>query len=61
MLLMISMAKTLLDNFMKKNCKKQTNEFRIEKTTKRKGDELYVKWKSYDNLFNSWINKKDMV
>ena len=55
------MAKTLSEHFMKKNCKKQTNEFRIEKATKRKGDELYVKWKSYDNLFNSWINKKDMV
>ena len=30
-------------------------EFRIEKVIKRKGDKLYVKWKGYDNLFNSWI------
>ena len=37
------------------------NEFRIEKVIKRKGDKLYVKWKSYDNSFNSWIDKKDMV
>ena len=22
---------------------------------------LYVKWKAYDNLFNSWVNKKDLV
>ena len=29
------------------------NEFRIEKVIKRKGDKLYVKWKSYDNSFNS--------
>ena len=37
------------------------NEFRIEKVIKRKGDKLYVKWKGYDNLFNSWIDKKDIV
>ena len=34
-------------------------EFRIEKIIKGKGDKLYVKWKGYDNLFNSWIDKKD--
>ena len=31
-------------------------EFRIEKVIERKGDELFVKWKGYDNLFNSWID-----
>ena len=31
-------------------------EFRIEKVIKRKGDKLYVKWKGYDNSFNSWID-----
>ena len=36
-------------------------EFRIEKVLKRKGDKLYVKWKGYDNSFNSWIDKKDLV
>ena len=36
-------------------------EFRIEKILKRKGDKLYVKWKGYDNSFNSCINKKDIV
>ena len=25
---------------------------------KRKSDKLYVKWKGYDNSFNSWIDKK---
>ena len=25
---------------------------------KRKGDKFYVKWKGYDNSFNSWIDKK---
>ena len=28
---------------------------------KRKDDKLYVKWKGYDNSFNSWINKKDIL
>ena len=36
-------------------------EFRIEKVLKKKGDKLYVKWKDYDNSFNSWIDKKDIA
>ena len=43
--------------FLKKNCKSQ-EKFRIEKVLKRKGDKLYVKWKGYNNCFNSWIDKK---
>ena len=27
----------------------------------RKGDKLYVKWKSYNNSFNIWIDKRDLV
>ena len=45
----------------KTNKKKNQKEFRIEKVIKRKGDELYVKWKEYHNFFNSWIDKKDIV
>ena len=41
--------------------KTNQKKFRIEKVLKRKGDKLYVKWKGYDNSFNSWINKKDPV
>ena len=41
--------------------KTNQKEFRIEKILKRKGDKLYVKWKGYDNSFNSWINKKDVL
>ena len=33
--------------------KTNQNEFRIEKVIKKKGDKLYVKWKGYDNSFNS--------
>ena len=36
-------------------------EFRIEKVIKKRGDKLYVKWKRYDNSFNKWIDKKDLV
>ena len=41
--------------------KTKQHEFRIEKVIKKKGDKLYVKWKGYDNSFNSWIDKKDIV
>ena len=41
--------------------KTNQKEFRIEKVIKRKGDKLYVKWKGYNNSFNSWIVKKDLV
>ena len=37
------------------------NEYRIENIIKRKGNKLYVKWKGYNNSFNSWINKKDVL
>ena len=30
----------------------------IEKIIRKKVDKLYVKWKVYDNSFNSWIDKK---
>ena len=35
--------------------KTNQEEFRIEKVIKRKGDQLYIKWKGYDGSFNSWI------
>ena len=40
--------------------KRNKKKFRIEKVIKRKGDKLFVKWKEYDNSFNSWIDKKDI-
>ena len=33
--------------------KTNQQKFRIEKVIKKKGDKLYVKWKGYDNSFNS--------
>ena len=49
---------TFYENELQKTNQK---EFRIEKVIKRKGDKLYVKWKGYDNSFNSWINKNDII
>ena len=40
------------------NTKAKQKKIRVEKVIKRKGDKLYVKWKGYDNSFNSWIDKK---
>ena len=48
-------------SFYEKELQKTSQEkFRIEKVIKRKGDKLYVKWKGYNNSFNSWIDKKDL-
>ena len=47
--------------YEKELLKTSLEKIRIEKVIKRKGDKLYVKWKGYDNSFNSWINKKDVV
>ena len=56
-LLMISMVKKLLEHFMKKNCKRLIKN----NLEQKKGDKLYVKWNGYDNSFNLWINKRDLV
>ena len=49
---------TFYENELQKTNQK---EFRIEKARKKKGDKLYVKWKGYNNSFNCWIDKKDIV
>ena len=59
MLLMISMVKKSLPQ--KELRKPNQKEFRIQKLIKKNGDKLYVKWTGYDNSFNSWIDKKDLV
>ena len=43
----------VMKRFTKKSHKKSQREFRIEKVIKRKGEKLYIKWKGYDNSFNS--------
>ena len=45
--------------YEKELLKTSLEKIRTEKVIKRKCDKLYIKWKVYDNSFNSWINKKD--
>ena len=52
----------IVETFYEKELQKTNQkEFRVKKVIKRKGDKLYVKWKGYNNSFNSWIDKKDIV
>ena len=37
------------------------NEFRTERVIKRKGGKLHAKLKGYNNLLNSWIDKKYII
>ena len=41
--------------------KANQTEFIIEKVITRKGNKLHVKWKGYDDSFNSWIDKTNIV
>ena len=55
-------SEEIIGSFYEKELQKTNQkEFTIEKILKRKGDKLYAKWKEYDNSFNSWINKKDIL
>ena len=52
----------IVGSFYEKELQKTNQkEFRIEKVIKIKGNKLYVKWKGYNNSFNSWIYKKDLT
>ena len=51
-----------IGTFYEKELQKTSQEeFRIEKVIKRKDDKIYVNWKGYNNSFNSWIDKKDLI
>ena len=52
----------IIGTFYEKEFQKTNQkEFKIEKLLKKKGDKLYKKWKVYNNSFNSWIDKNDLV
>ena len=55
-------GKEIVGTFYKERLQKTNQtEFTAEKVIKRKGDKIYVKWKSNENSFKIWINKKDIV
>ena len=55
-------GKEIIGTFYEKELQKTIQEeFRKEKVIKKKGNKLYAKWKGYGNLFNSRIDKKDLV
>ena len=52
----------IIGTFSEKELQKTNQEeFRIEKVIQKKGNKLYVKWKGYENSFNSWIVKKRLI
>ena len=52
----------IMGSFYEKELQKTNQKgFRIKKVIKRKGNKLYVKWKGYNNSFNSWIDKKELI
>ena len=55
-------SEEIVRTFYKRELQKTNqNECKVEKVIERKGGKLYVKWKGYDNYFNSWIDKKGIV
>ena len=55
------MVKKLLKHLYETELQRTNQQsFRIEKVSKRKGNKLCVKWKGYNNSFNSCIDKKDV-
>ena len=52
----------ILRTFYEKELQKTNQrEFRVGKVIKKKDYKLYVKQKDYNNIFNSWIEKKYVV
>ena len=55
-------SEEIIGTFYEKELQKTNQQkFSIEKGIERKDDKLYVKWKGCDSLFNSWIDKKDLI
>ena len=52
----------IIVSFYEKELQKNNQKkFRIEKVIRTKGNKRYVKGKGYNNSFNSWIDKKDLI
>ena len=55
------MKKKFKGRFMSRSKRQCRTIFRIEKVIKRKGDKSLVKWVSYSDAFNSWVDNKEIV
>ena len=54
-------GEAIIGTFFEKELQKnKPKKFRIEKVIKKR-NKIYVKWKGYDNSFNTWIDKKDFI
>ena len=52
----------VVETFHEKELQKTNKKrFRIEKVIKRKDDKIYIKWKRYNNSFNSCVDKKYII
>ena len=55
-------SEEIVGTFYEKELQKTNQaEFTNEEVIKKKSGNLYFKWKGYDNSFNSWKYKKDIV
>ena len=60
--MLLAILMKIVGTFQGKELQKlNEKKVRIKKVIKKKGNKLYVKWKGYHNLFNSWIDKTDIV
>ena len=58
----MDIGEEIVRTFYEKELQKANQrELIVEKVIKKKVNERYVKWKGYDNSFNSRIDKKDIV
>ena len=55
-------SEEIVGTFYEKELQKiNQKKLRTKKAIKRERNKQYVKWKGYDNSFNRWIDKKDLI
>ena len=55
-------AEEIVGRFYQKELQKANQkEFKTEKVIKRKGVELYVKWKGHSRLLSNYATKADLI
>ena len=49
----------LMESKFLKTLQKKAKRVQSRKFIQKKGDKLYIKWKSYNSSFNKWIDKNE--